>query len=67
TGDPDLYPVDVVTIRATTDEIIRAQPDRDHPADGLLVGHIQLLVPELTRLMPRMLASYRDTARHVLA
>ncbi|MFM9449125.1 hypothetical protein [Streptomyces acidiscabies] len=61
------YPVDAKTISTTCAEIIRAQPDGDHPALGLLVGHLQLLVLEVEEAVPRMRDDRQEVARYTIS
>ncbi|MFI5557366.1 DUF6415 family natural product biosynthesis protein [Streptomyces sp. NPDC051738] len=71
TGASCAAPVDADTIPRTYEAVLfAARPlpagEREHLV-GLLHGHIQLLVPELTVIVPRMRDEQRRTAAHVLA
>lgn len=63
--------IDAATIRQTYTRVLRASqpvPDEDQERFGrLLLGHVQLLVPELTAAVPRLRGEWRGAAVHVLA
>jgi hypothetical protein len=64
-------PIDAETIRHSYETVLRAS--RPIPGDdrarlaALLRGHVQLLVPELAEVEPRMRGEQRRTTCHVLA
>lgn len=63
-------PVDANTIRQSYEAVLSSTrpltgDDRSR-LSGLLRGHLQLLVPELARIEPRMHGEQRRTAQHVL-
>ncbi|MEU9405770.1 DUF6415 family natural product biosynthesis protein [Streptomyces sp. NPDC048281] len=66
TGDA----IDAEVIRETYDAVLWAPwpvPEGDRARiGGLLRGHVQLLIPELTHVAPRLNGAWRDTADHVL-
>lgn len=63
-------PVDSETIRQSYEAVLSASQrlasEDWERLGGLLRGHVQLLVPELARVEPRMRGERRCTARHVL-
>jgi len=62
--------IDADAIRQTFTRVLRAThpvPDEDQERVGsLLLGHVQLLVPELTAAVPRLRGEWRGAAEHVL-
>ncbi|WP_055631348.1 DUF6415 family natural product biosynthesis protein [Streptomyces griseoruber] len=63
--------IDADAIRRTYDAVLWA-PDsvpieRREWVGGMLRGHVQLLVPELTEAVPGLSGAWRSTAEHVLA
>lgn len=67
-GRPD--EIDADAIRRTFTRVLRAAepvPGEDQERIGaLLLGHMQLLVPELTAAVPRLHGEWRRAAVHVL-
>ncbi|MFJ3235699.1 hypothetical protein [Streptomyces sp. NPDC086787] len=60
-------PLDVETIRGTYEAVLWDASTAPVPdVTGLLLGHVQLLVPELDQELPRMRGEWRDCAVHVL-
>ncbi|MEU9153671.1 hypothetical protein AB0D59_24740 [Streptomyces sp. NPDC048417] len=62
--------IDAEVIRETYDAVLWAPwpvPEGDRARiGGLLRGHVQLLIPELTHAAPSLSGAWRDTADHVL-
>lgn len=63
--------IDADAIRETCDGVLWAPypvpVEEQEWVGGLLRGHLQLLVPELTKAVPGMTGSWRGAAEHVLA
>lgn len=63
--------IDAATIRDTFSLVLGAThpvPFEDQERiGGLLLGHVQLLVPELAAAVPRLRGEWRGAAEHVLA
>ncbi|AWW35364.1 DUF6415 family natural product biosynthesis protein [Streptomyces cadmiisoli] len=70
-GAGNNVPVDSETIRQSYEAVLSASrrlaSEDWERLGGLLRGHVQLLVPELAGVEPRMRGEQRRTARHVLA
>ncbi|MGW1810828.1 DUF6415 family natural product biosynthesis protein [Streptomyces sp. NPDC002078] len=70
-GAGNNVPVDSETIRQSYEAVLSASwrlaSEDWERLGGLLRGHVQLLVPELSRVERRMSGEQRRTARHVLA
>lgn len=59
--------VDSETIRATCNTVLTALGPVPSEVRGLLRGHVQLLVPEVTAAVPRMRREWKPIAEQVLA
>ncbi|MDX3025371.1 DUF6415 family natural product biosynthesis protein [Streptomyces acidiscabies] len=63
--------IDAATIRQTFSTVLRAThpvPVEEQALVGtMLLGHVQLLVPELTAALPRLRGEWRCAGEHVLA
>jgi hypothetical protein len=63
--------IDAAAIRQTCDAVLwgpRPVPsEKQDLVGGVLLGHVQLLVPELIAAAPRLRSAWRGTAEHVLA
>ncbi|MFF4902566.1 DUF6415 family natural product biosynthesis protein [Streptomyces sp. NPDC001068] len=70
-GEPGITDaIDAALIRQTCTEVlwaVRPVPEAEREeVGGLLLGHMQLLIPELAAAVPLLKGAWRDTADHVL-
>ncbi|GGN40953.1 DUF6415 family natural product biosynthesis protein [Streptomyces fuscichromogenes] len=63
--------IDIATIRATCERVLwspsRFSTEETERLNSLVLGHIQLLVPELSSVTSHLSADDQDVAAHVLA